>query len=134
MKASKRQLQSISRLSSQAVFDCLRKTRDLRWVAPSLIVQATTMQAGTQPSAAEGGDAPYGLCISASKKTAKRAVDRNRMRRRLKAVAQETLPRLAKPGLNYMITCRQPALTAPVADLEKDLRWCLKKMNLLKDA
>jgi hypothetical protein len=55
------------------------------------------------------------------------------MRRRMKAIAADVMPRLAKPGLNYMISCRQSVLTRPVADLEKDLGWCLKKLNLLKE-
>lgn len=124
MKASKSQLQTISRLSSQAVFDCLRQTKDLRWVSTSFVLQVAP-----QPVPAS----PYALCISASKKAAPLAVDRNRMRRRMKAVAADVMPRLAKPGLNYMISCRQSVLTRPVADLEKDLGWCLKKLNLLKD-
>lgn len=124
MKVSKSQIKTISRLSSQAVFDCLRQTKDLRWVSPSLVVQA-------QPRLP--GEIPYGLCISTSKKTARRAVDRNRMRRRLKAIAQDVLPRLAKPGMDYMISCRAPVLTLKPEALEKDLGWCLKKMGLLKD-
>lgn len=75
----------------------------------------------------------YGLCISASRKVAPLAVDRNRMRRRLKAVAVSVLPDLARDGMNYMITVRRETLTRPAADLEQDLRWCLKKLNLLKD-
>lgn len=125
MKASKSQLQTISRLSTQAVFDCLRQTKDIRWVSTSLVLQAVPRP--------ETEATPYGLCISTSKKTASRAVDRNRMRRRMKAIAADVMPRLAKPGLNYMISCRQPVLTKPIAELEKDLSWCLKKLNLLKD-
>ena len=101
MKASKAQIKTINRLSAQAVFDSLRQTKDVRWVATGLIVQV-------QPRPADLPGA-YGLCVSASKKTAPRAVDRNRIRRRLKAIAVEVLPLVAKPGLNYMITGRAQA-------------------------
>lgn len=122
MKATKSQIQSINRLSSQAVFDSLRATKDLRWVATGFVVQALP-----------GGSAgEYGLCVSASKRMASRAVDRNRMRRRLGAIALDVIPRLAKPGMNYMISARSVALTRTSADLERDLCWCLKKLNLLK--
>ncbi len=124
MKATRRQLQDISRLPSQAVFDSLRKTRELRWVAPSLILQALPRD----------GETPFGMCISASRKTAPHAVDRNRMRRRLKAVASDILPRCAKPGMDYMISCRIGAKDLPAETLEKDLRWCLKKLNLLAES
>ena len=126
MKASKAQIKTINRLSAQAVFDSLRQTKDVRWVATGLIVQV-------QPRPADLPGA-YGLCVSASKKTAPRAVDRNRIRRRLKAIAVEVLPLVAKPGLNYMITGRAQALTRPITDLHNDLRWCLKKLDLLQEA
>lgn len=124
MKASKDKIKTISRLSAQAVFDSLRQTKELRWVATGLVVQALPRP--------ESDPGPYGLCISASKKTAARATDRNRMRRRLKAVVLDVLPIAARPGMNYLISCRQQTKTRSVADLENDLRWCLKKMNLLK--
>jgi ribonuclease P protein component len=125
MNVLKSQIKTISRLSSQAVFDCLRQTKDLRWVSPSLVVQAKT-RTEAEPA--------YGVCISTSKRTAPHAVDRNRMRRRLKPIVVDVLPRLAKPGMDYMISCRAPVLTLTPAALEKDLCWCLKKMGLLKDA
>ena len=123
MKASKAHIRTISRLSTQAVFDCLRQTRELRWVATGLVLQAA-------PRTAEG---QYGLCVSASKKTEKLAVKRNRIRRRLKAIALEILPDIAQPGMDYMVSGRHQTLERGSADLDKDLRWCLKKLNLLKD-
>ena len=124
MNVTKSQIKTISRLSSQAVFDCLRQTKELRWVSPSMVVQALPRTETEQP---------FGLCISTSKRTAPHAVDRNRMRRRLKPIAADVLSRLAKPEMDYMISCRAPVLTLTPAALEKDLCWCLKKMGLLKD-
>jgi ribonuclease P protein component len=123
VKASKAHIRTISRLSTQAVFDSLRQTRELRWVATGLVLQAI-------PRTTEG---QYGLCVSASKKTAKLAVDRNRIRRRLRAVALEVLAEIARPGMDYMVSGRHQTLDRDSADLDKDLRWCLKKLNLLKE-
>jgi ribonuclease P protein component len=123
VKASKAHIGTISRLSTQAVFDCLRQTRDLRWVATGLVLQAAPRM----------GEGPYGLCVSVSKKTAKLAVNRNRIRRRLKAVAFQILPDIARPGMDYMVSGRHQTLERDSADLDRDLRWCLKKLNLLKD-
>ena len=126
MKASKAQIQLISRLPTQAVFDCLRKTQELRWVAPGLILQALPRE--------DSPAQPYGLCVSASKKVARLATDRNRIRRRLKAIAVELLPLAARPGMNYMISGRHQTAGRSAEELEKDLRWCLKKLNLGKPA
>ena len=86
MKASKAQIKTINRLSAQAVFDSLRQTKDVRWVATGLIVQV-------QPRPADLPGA-YGLCVSASKKTAPRAVDRNRIRRGV-------FPRMGEADLDF---------------------------------
>lgn len=121
MKATQSQLKSINRLKAQAVFDCLRSSKT-RWVSTGLALQACAR-------AADGG---IGCAVSASKKTAALATDRNRMRRRLKAVAASVLPDAAQSGMDYLITARHQTLKRDMADLETDLRWCLKKLNLIK--
>ncbi|MDD3020430.1 MAG: ribonuclease P protein component [Alphaproteobacteria bacterium] len=123
MHATKDDIKATSRLTQQAAFDSLRKTK-IRWVSKGFALQA--MQA-TTPSE------QLGFCIIASKKTAKSAVLRNRMRRRLRAVALEILPHHAKSGIDYMVVARKDAPTLGIEELRRDMVWCLKRLDLLKD-
>ncbi len=125
MKATQTYVQNLSRLTQQAAFDSLRKTKT-RWVSKGFALQAIST------------DSPTPLfCVITSKKTAKLATDRNRMRRRLRAVAYEILSTSAKtanPAMSYMIVARRESLSMPMDDLRKDLKWCLKKLALEYDA
>ncbi len=57
------------------------------------------------------------------------AVERNRVKRRLRAAAAELLPRM-KPGL-YVFIARQPALTAEYSKLCRSMQYLLRRQNLL---
>jgi len=65
-----------------------------------------------------------------TKRTDKSAVKRNRIKRRLRAVAAEILPKCAKYGNDYILVGRPQTLTRPYETLCEDLKWCLKKLNL----
>lgn len=121
MQATRENMNKMSRLIPQAAFDSLRKTKT-RWVSKGFAIQAA-------PAFASGDK--IGFCVIASKKTAKSAVVRNRMRRRLKAVAYEILPNHAVSGQDYMIIARKDASTLEAADLKRDMIWCLKRLGLL---
>lgn len=123
MRATKETSQLLSRLTQQAAFDSLRKTK-IRWVSKGFALQVIERQ---------GASDTYGFCVIASKKTAKSAVVRNRMRRRLKAVALDILPLHAKSGFDFMFVARKDAETLDAEILRRDLKWCLKKLDLLKD-
>ena len=69
------------------------------------------------------------LGLTASKKLAKSAVVRNRIRRRLRAAAREVLPLYAKGGADYVLIGRPETPERPWPDLVKDLIWCLKKLE-----
>ncbi|PZP57462.1 MAG: ribonuclease P protein component [Micavibrio aeruginosavorus] len=127
MQASKEQMNNISRLGPQAAFDVLRKSREKRWTAEGLVLQALPRFENKRK-----GPEPYGLCISCSKKTAKRAHDRNRIKRRLKAAACEVLPSQAVENMDYMVTGRFGTADRDFEQLKRDLIWCLKKLELLK--
>lgn len=113
----------LGRLTHQAAFDSLRKTKT-RWVSKGFAVQAAPP------------DAPYpfsiGYCVITSKKTASKAVERNKMRRRLRAVIHDILSDTAKNNMNYMIVARKGASTLPMDDLKRDMVWCLKRLELLR--
>jgi ribonuclease P protein component len=118
MRATSKDISHLSRLKEQAAFDLLRKSK-IRWVAKGFAIQAI-------PTTGSG----QSFCIITSKKTAKLAVDRNKMRRRLRAVAYEILPSSAHANMSYMIVARKESLILPMDDLRRDLKWCIKKLNL----
>lgn len=57
------------------------------------------------------------------------AVIRNRVKRRLRALAQDILPRLGKTGHDYVLIARQSTVQRPFSDLHKDLEKALSKLN-----
>lgn len=68
----------------------------------------------------------YGL--TATKKIGN-AVVRNRARRRLRALAEEILPKYAKDGHDYVLICRVTTGRREWLDLRRDLISALKKMK-----
>lgn len=122
MKATKEQIHILSRLSQQAAFDSLRATKT-RWVSKGFALQAI-----------EAAPSTLHFCVITSKHASKLATDRNKMRRRLRAVAYEILTTAAKTGMTYMIVARKDSLTLPMDDLRRDLKWCLKKLDLTLNA
>ncbi len=59
------------------------------------------------------------------------AVVRNRVRRRLRAVAERVLPR-ARPAADYVLIGRQGTAARPFADLVADLEAALAKLGALE--
>ena len=90
-------------------------------MATGVIVQAQSNDLGV---------CRYGLTVS--KKVDKRAVVRNRIRRRLRAAARDTLGQYAAPGTDFVLIGRQVSATRPYADLCRDLKWCIEKMGFGK--
>lgn len=73
--------------------------------------------------------------FTVTKRVDKSAVKRNRIKRRLRAVAKDVLPQYAKESQDYILVGRKETLTRPYQSLCKDLRWCLRKMELeVRDA
>ena len=68
--------------------------------------------------------------FTVSKKTSKKAVARNRIKRRLRAAAGEILPCEAEPQADYVLIGKPAALDAPYAEILRNLRWCLKRLDM----
>lgn len=120
MKATKEQIESLGRLQRRS--DFLRVQQQARkWVSQSLILQVAK---NTQTQAR------FGLTVT--KKLSKSAVIRNKIRRRLRATAQHVLSRYAEPGVDYVLIGRPETQSRDFDVLEKDLLWCLKRLDLLK--
>ena len=57
------------------------------------------------------------------------AVERNRVRRRLREIARQVIPGQARPDLDYVLVGRQAALERDFAALRQDLVQALKRLD-----
>ena len=109
-----------ARLKKRA--DFLRVAKGPRWAMPGLVLQAAP-----QPGGEAEKNAPR-LGFTVTKKVGI-AVKRNRARRRLKAAAEIVMPRLARPGMDYVLVGRDATLTRDFEDLVKDLETALGRLG-----
>lgn len=58
------------------------------------------------------------------------AVERNRAKRRLRALAARILPVAAEPGCDYVLIARRATIDRPYAALVRDLTGALKRLDL----
>jgi ribonuclease P protein component len=119
---------SLRRLRKRSEF--LRVARaGRRWATPGLILQARRRQTeGRRRGAADDEPAAIGVGFTASRKVGK-AVERNRARRRLRALAGEVLPQAGAPGHDYVLIARAGTLGRPYMELSKDLKSALARVS-----
>lgn len=117
MKATKQDLMTLDRLQKRSDFLRLNDGAD-KWVSKAFILLSKEN---------ELGKARFGITVT--KKLDKRAVGRNRIKRRLRAVAADILPHNAKAGRDYIFIARADAASREYDDLKKDLKWCLGKLG-----
>lgn len=118
MHASKETQALLTQITKRADFLKIQ-SKGRKWVSHGLIVQ-------TMPG--QPGEMRIGYTVS--KKVDKSAVKRNRIKRRLRAVAADVLPSGAATGHDYILVGRPQTATRSYETLCKDLRWCLRKMEL----
>ncbi|MDD3181596.1 MAG: ribonuclease P protein component [Alphaproteobacteria bacterium] len=101
-----------------------------KWVAPAFILQIAPRPIDlTHDKAAPA----CGLGLTASKKMIGNAVQRNRARRRLRALAREVLGAHAVPGHNFVLIARKDVLTQDYAALRAELQKALKRMKVWRE-
>lgn len=93
-----------------------------KWVSHGLIIQVHKNDLGIRR-----------IGYTVSKRVDKSAVKRNRIKRRLRAVAADVLPVIAKDGYDYVLVGRPATATRPYDTLKNDIKWCLGKMELLAE-
>lgn len=98
-------------------------------MAPGLILQVR--RRGPQ-EADPTGELPLRVGFTCSRKVGN-AVARNRAKRRLRALAEDLLPRHAAPGHDYVLIGRQTTVTRPFDELRQDLVTALKRMKVWRD-
>lgn len=99
------------------------------------VVASTLVLQGYFPTGAESlsEPAPIRVGFTVTKKNGG-AVQRNRIRRRLKAAAQQILPDAGKPGAAYVVIGRHRALDEPFDIILRDLRYAVRKAAKLEAA
>jgi len=113
--------------------DALQKPQTLRKRADFLRAASARRQ-GTggfllQARNRDDGSPAIRLGFTASKKIGN-AVFRNRAKRRLRAVAQQVLPALARPGWDYVLVARPEAtVSRPFTDLLDDLATAMHSVH-----
>lgn len=111
----------LERLRKRSEFLSVSKA-GIKWITPAFILQIYQR--------APDGPARYG--ITASKKVGG-AVERNRAKRRLRALIREHLPSCALPGMDYVFIARSEILTRNFAKMGEELCHGLKRLKTSKN-
>jgi len=114
----------VERLKKRADFLRVAGVRR-RWATPGMVLQAAR-----DPSCVDAGRLRVGF--TATKKVGN-AVVRNRIKRRLRALADEMLPEHAKTGWDYVLIGRGQTPDRDFAALRRDLVIALKKVGAYKE-
>lgn len=93
-------------------------------VKPGLILQVLRRARAPDPS--------FRVGFTASRKIGS-AVERNRARRRLRAIVHEVMPDHARPGHDYVVIARKETLTRPYEALVQDLVAALKTLGVFRN-
>jgi ribonuclease P protein component len=104
----------------------LKKRRDFLAAAKG---RKATRRAFVLETRARGDEGPPRLGLTVSKRVAKSAVERNRIRRRLREAARLAGDEGASAGHDYVIVGRRAALTEPFADLRSALADALAALR-----
>jgi ribonuclease P protein component len=116
----------LARLKSRADFLRVAAARS-RAVRPGLVLQAAPQPAG------DNGAVALRVGFTASRRVGN-AVVRNRAKRRLRAAADEILPRDGHGGMDYVLIARQGTGERRYADLVGDLEAALRQIDRRRPA
>jgi ribonuclease P protein component len=131
MHATQSQRARLQTLKKRADFLSIQ-SKGRKWVSHGLTLQTQKLEK-TTPNQCSSDQQALRIGYTVTKRTEKSAVKRNRIKRRLRAVAADILSIHAADGVDYILVGRPLTATRPYADLCKDLIWCLKKLELYKD-
>jgi len=92
-----------------------------RWSGPAFMVEARPRRNGC-----DADNPRFGFTVSRRCGT---AVDRNRIRRRLRAAVAELAPHHADPRFDYVLIARAAAKDRPFAQLKSDVIAAFARIN-----
>lgn len=78
-------------------------------------------------------DAPPRIGLTVTKKHGN-AVERNRIRRRLRAAVRDAVPRAAKDGFDYVIVARRIAISARYDELVREIERAMNRVHTARPA
>ena len=119
---------ALTRLKRRADFEKAAAARR-RWVTPGLILQVRRHDPG-EDSHSCGSSIRVGFTVS---RKVGGAVERNRVRRRLRAAVGQTLPAHAAGGHDFVVIGRQATLRRPYEALVTDLETALKGLGVYRE-
>lgn len=120
--------QGIARLKRRAEFLRVADGR-LRWATPGLVLQALNRAQAVADGATENAPAMR-VGFTVSKKVGN-AVERNRVRRRLRAACGRVFPQAGRPLFDYVVVGRRTALARSFAALVQDLSDAVAQVHRL---
>ncbi len=94
-----------------------------KWVTKSFIIQYAPQPEGLDIA----DDIRFGLTIT--KRVYKNATDRNRVKRRLRAICKDILPTHGIHTSDYVLIGRAEARDKDFEDIRRDLKWALKRLH-----
>ncbi len=119
MHKKKEELSAYEMLTARSHFLAVQGSGK-KWISKSLILQIKENDLGI-----------IRVGYTVTKRVDKSAVKRNRIKRRLRAAAVDGLMSQAKTGYDYILVGRRETLTKDYKDIVGDLKWSLKRLDLL---
>ncbi len=126
MHVTKQEMDRLGRLKKRSDFLHIGK-ENKKWISKILILQ------NRNNSDIDDKDKNIRFGITVSKKVHKSAVKRNRIRRQIRAAAYDVFSNLSKENNDFVIIARNNILKSKYKDIVRDIKWCLKRMDLTKD-
>ena len=121
---------SVSRLNQTRRFGLVLMNRIVK--RADFLAAAKAARAHAAPFSLQARDrkdsAELRLGLTVTKKVGN-AVERNRIRRRLRAATRAVLPQAGKSGFDYVVVARRAALTADFSDLTGGLENTIKQVH-----
>lgn len=119
---------SVQRLKRRSEFLEIAATGN-KIVASTLVLQADFLSKNSKDLPVATRDLPMVTVGFTVTKKQGGAVVRNRIRRRLKAVAAEIFPRHGQDGWRYVVIGRHTAYDAPYEVLRRDMSYAIRKLT-----
>ena len=105
----------------------LKKSADFLHISKNGARKATNSLV-LQKSVNDIGEIRVGFTVS--KRVSKLSVERNRIKRRLRAAVKDIFPKKAESGFDYVIIGKVECLTKEFAEIKSDLEYALKKLSI----
>jgi ribonuclease P protein component len=109
-------------LKRRSEFQRLRK--GARWATPAFVLEGKRRK--DEASNVRGEEARFGFTVT---RQVGKAVERNRIRRRLKAAVRDVQMNHARRDFDYVLIARRPALLSPFSTLVTDLTRALERVH-----